>query len=322
VIARLNERYIFPDKAQEIEAALRNRLAGDEYAAFDSAEAFCKAVTEHVQEICKDKHLRLRYSPEPLAVNDFEAGPTPEEVEDLRLEGVVTNFGFEKVERLPGNVGYLDLRGFFLPEIPGAGEAATAAMSLLANTSALIVDLRKNGGGSPGMVALLTTYLMDQLAEPTHLNTFHARANNELRQSWTLPYVPGQRFGGSKPVYVLTSNYTFSGAEEFSYNLKNLKRATLVGETTGGGAHPGGWVRINEHYEIFVPMGRPVNPISGTNWEGTGVAPDIEVPQEQAFEVAYKAALKAVLEGLGQNQRGPLKKQAEEARTKLAELEK
>jgi C-terminal processing protease CtpA/Prc len=171
-------------------------------------------------------------------------------------------------------------------------------MNLLANTHALIIDLRQNHGGDPEMIALLSSYLFDQ--KPVHLNSLYWRDNDSSQQFWTLPYVPGKRFGKEKPVYVLTSGETFSGAEEFTYNLKNLKRATIIGESTGGGAHPGGVYRLGTHFEVFIPNGRAINPISGTNWEGTGVQPDITMPREEAFKAAYNMALKQVLESIGE----------------------
>jgi C-terminal processing protease CtpA/Prc len=194
------------------------------------------------------------------------------------------NCAFEKVERLPSNVGYVKFNGFAPPDV--CGPTATAAMNFLGNVDAIIFDLRQNGGGDPAMVALISTYLFD---EPTHLNDLYNRKEDKTTQFWTLPYVPGKRLAG-KPVFVLTSKRTFSGAEEFTYNLKNLKRATIVGETTGGGAHPVDGHRLDDHFMIGVPFARAVNPISKTNWEGTGVEPDVKVPADQALDVARKMA--------------------------------
>src|SRR4029079_14564144 len=199
-----------------------------------------------------------------------------------------------------------DLRGF-QPAQFGA-ETVVAAMNFVANTDALIVDLRRNGGGDPSMVSLISSYLFG--SEPVHLNDLYFRPDDSTRQWWTLQYVPGKRYGDKKPVYVLTSNRTFSAAEEFTYNLKNLKRATIVGETTGGGAHPGGMRRIGEHFGMFIPTGRAINPISKTNWEGTGVKPDVDVPADQALKVAHIAALNVVLEKVTEPERQDAIKQA------------
>jgi C-terminal processing protease CtpA/Prc len=166
-----------------------------------------------------------------------------------------------------------------------------AATQLLAHTDALILDLRATFGGDPDMVALVCGYLFD---EPTHLNSMYERDGERIRQSWSPAYVPGPRFGGRKPVYVLTSAATFSGGEGLSYDLQQQGRATVVGERTRGGAHPRIGVRVHPHLELTIPVARPIHPVSGTNWEGCGVAPDVEVPAGEAFEVAYKTALEAV----------------------------
>jgi C-terminal processing protease CtpA/Prc len=191
-------------------------------------------------------------------------------------------------------------------------------MNLLAHTDALIIDLRKNTGGSPTMIALLSTFLFGP--EPVHLNSFYDRSGDKTSQTWTLPYVPGQRTP-DKPVFVLTSNRTFSAAEEFTYNLKNLKRATIIGEKTGGGAHPGGDISVTPHFRVFVPVGRAINPISGTNWEGTGIEPDIAVPEAGALDYAYRLALGEVIKRLGDATVGAAKTQIAEARSALAALE-
>lgn len=283
-LSHLNRAYIFADKAKEMEAAVRAKQQKGEYDAITSGEAFAEKLTADLQAVSKDKHLRVRYRETPAPAQGQRRGP---------MDGLV-NYGFVKVDRLDGNVGYLDLRGFMEPSTDDgkAEEAAVAAMNKLADADALIIDLRKNGGGNPGMIQLLTTYLYDEGSKPIHLNTFHHRERNETIETWTRETVPGRRFGKSKPVYVLTSNRTFSAAEEFTYNLRNLQRATVVGEVTGGGAHPGGMRPINDHFAIFVPTGRAVNPITKTNWEGVGVQPHIAVSKEEALSVAHADALK------------------------------
>jgi hypothetical protein len=292
LVKRLNENYVFPEVAKKMEQAIRQRLQNKEYDSVTSARAFAVALTNHLQEVSHDKHLRVNYSFDSIPVRNREEAEPPEEVERWRRALRARNFGFYKVERLDGNVGYLDLRGFLPAE--EAGETAAAAMNLLANCNAVVIDLRKNGGGAPSMVALLSSYLFDP--EPVHLNDLYFRPNDSTHQWWTLAYVPGRRLGKSKAVYVLTSKRTFSAAEEFTYNLKSLKRATIVGETTGGGAHPGGGERLSEHFMAFVPSGRAINPITKTNWEGTGVKPDVEVAADDALRTAHLMALKKFLE--------------------------
>jgi C-terminal processing protease CtpA/Prc len=290
-IKSLNEGYIFPEVAKKMETMLRDRLQKKEYDEVTSAKQFATLLTNQLQEVSKDKHLRVRYSHEAIPQRERRE-PTPEEIEDYKKFGRSINFGFEKVERMEGNIGYLDMRGFFGADA-GAPTAA-AAMNFLANSDALIIDLRKNGGGDPAMVAFVTSYLYDD--QPVHLNDLYFRPDDSTRQWWTLPHVPGQKLGSKKDVYVLISKRTFSAAEEFTYNLKNLKRATIVGETTGGGAHPGGVRRLNANFGMFVPSGRAINPISKTNWEGTGVKPDIEVPADHALKVAQITAIQKLKE--------------------------
>jgi hypothetical protein len=286
VVANLNEFYVFPETAKKMEEALRARQKKGEYDAFYDGDAFANLLTYHLQEISHDKHLHVNFSPRVLPNGD--PGKNPDAEARMRAQMEHSNCFFEKAELLAPNIGYLKLNAFPNPDV--CGPTATAAMGFLANVDSLIFDLRDNGGGDPKMVALISTYLF---GEPTHLNDLYNRKENTTTQFWTLPYVPGKRLAG-KPVFVLTSKRTFSGAEEFTYNLKNLKRATIIGETTAGGAHPTAGHRIDDHFTIGVPFARAVNPISKTNWEGTGVEPDIKVLADQALDVAKKMAAEQI----------------------------
>ncbi|MEO7540006.1 MAG: S41 family peptidase [Pyrinomonadaceae bacterium] len=291
LISELKDGYVFAETAKKMEDDLRGRIENNEYDSVTSARAFAEKLTADLQSVSHDKHLRVRYSAQPIPIRVEKGEPTPEEKANFDAFNKRLNFGFEKLERLQGNIGYIDLRGF---NDPAAGaETVAAAMGFLANTDALIFDLRQNGGGDPEMVALISSYLFGD--KPVHLNDLYWRKGNKTDEFWTKPKLAAKKFE-NKDIYVLTSNRTFSGAEEFSYNLKNLKRATIIGETTGGGAHPGGTARLSEHFGVFVPIGRAVNPISKTNWEGTGVEPDIKVPKEQALKVAYLMALKKTVD--------------------------
>lgn len=288
IVKGLNETYIFADVAEKMAARLRQQLAAGAYENSTALPALCQALTDDLQAISHDKHLRVRFTPRPAA----PAGVKPNDAEErarYRAELRRDNYCFEKLERLPGNVGYLKFNCFADAELGGG--TAIAAMSFFAGSDALVFDLRQNGGGSSSMIQLISSYLFD---EPKHLNSFYIRNGDRTQQFWTHAYVPGTRLT-HVPVFVLTSSYTFSGAEEFSYNLKNMKRATIVGETTGGGAHP---VRIYqvEGYDVTVslPYGRAINPISGTNWEGVGVTPDIATPASAAFDTAYAKALETL----------------------------
>jgi len=315
----LNSYYVFPETAKKMEQAIRERVQKKEYDQITSSITLASTLTTHLQEVSHDKHLRVRYSHEPIPERRNSGEPTAEEREQFLNFLRQTNFGFEKIERLSGNIGYLDLRGFNPAEF--GAETVVAAMNFLANTDSLIIDLRRNGGGDPAMVALISSYLFG--SQPVHLNDLYWREGDSTRQWWTLPYVPGKRYGAVKDVYVLTSKYTFSAAEEFTYNLKNLKRATIIGETTGGGANPGGVRRINEHFMIFVPSGRAINPYTKTNWEGTGVTPDVSVPADQALKVAQVAALNKLIEKTADAERKQqLKGVLETAQKELDDLKK
>jgi len=158
------------------------------------------------------------------------------------------------------------------------------------------VDLRRNGGGSPTMIATLLTYLTDP-DDRLLFNTFYEREEDRTLQFWTSPYVPGPRLHG-KPVYVLTSPRTFSAAEEFAYDIQTHKLGTIVGAVTGGGAHPGGMYRVHDHFMVFVSTGRAVNPVTKSNWEGVGIKPDIAVKPGEALKVAHVEALKKIIESV------------------------
>ena len=285
-VAKLNEYYVFPETAKKMSEAVQARLKSGAYDTITGADDFATTLTDDLRAVSHDKHLGVNFSPRALPKMDPDANPTPDPAALGRRKAQLqrNNCAFEKVERLQSNIGYLKFNGFMDPEICGATVAA--AMNFLAHVDALIIDLRGNGGGDPKMVAYISTHLF---AEPTHLNDLYNRKEDKTTEYWTLRDVPGARLA-DKPVFVLTAKRTFSGAEEFAYNLKNLKRATIIGETTGGGAHPVSGHRIDDHFTIGVPFARAINPISKTNWEGTGVEPDIKVPASEALDVAKRMA--------------------------------
>jgi retinol-binding protein 3 len=276
---------VFPDVAEEMSLHLRSRLAAGAYDTIRTVPVLAESLNDELRALSHDKHLRILYL-DPDAP-DNEPGITEPERERRKVEeGRRRNYGFERVERLEGNVGYLDLRSFF--DAKYAGETASAAMNFLANADAVIFDLRQNGGGEPNMVQFLLSYLFDR---PAHLNDFVGRGGGQLRQYWTLPDVPGPCRTGT-PVYVLTSGATFSAAEEFVYDLQSFHRAVIVGEVTGGGAHMVRTVRFPSlHVGVGLPFARAVNPNTGTNWEGKGITPDVRVPADHALTAAHLAAL-------------------------------
>ncbi len=289
VLGKLEEGYVFPDVAARMADAVRRHQAEKAYDRVSSGQELAALLTKHLQEVSKDKHVRVLCSSDklpPPRAGRPGAGGRAAHLALMRKR----NAAFVKVERLPGNVGYLRLDAFAPPE--AAGRAAAAAMNFLADTDALLIDVRHNGGGEPHGVALVCSDLFDE--KPVHLNSLYWRQGNRTDEFWTLKEVPGQRYVG-KPVYVLASRRTFSGAEEFCYNLQTRHRAVIVGERTGGGAHPGGVVRVDDHFAVFVPTGRAINPVTKTNWEGKGVQPDVNVPAAQALEKAYALAMEHVL---------------------------
>jgi hypothetical protein len=282
VAKNLQESYVYPDLAQKMEVAIRANQKRGDYEAITDPDAFASRLTKDLRAVSHDKHLGVNFSPVKLPPEG--GGPSAEEQAEFRKMLERTNCSFEKIEILPRNIGYLKFNAFADPTI--CGPTAVAAMNFLAHVDAIIFDLRQNGGGDPKMVAMISSYLFDK---STHLNDLYNRKEDFTEQYWTLPYVPGTTLA-NKPAFVLTSKNTFSGAEEFTYNLKNLKRATIVGETTGGGAHPVSGHRIDDHFMIGVPFARAVNPVSKTNWEGTGVEPDVSVKAADALEKAQELA--------------------------------
>jgi retinol-binding protein 3 len=281
-IADLNEFYVSPDVAKQMAEAIRARQKRGEYDSITDGDAFATMLTDNLQAVSHDKHLRVDFSPVPLPRET--SGPDPKAEAEYRKQMERANCGFDKLEILPGNIGYVKFDFFADPDV--CGPTVIAAMNFLANSDAIIFDLRENGGGDPAMVTFICSYLFDR---PTHLNDLWTRKGNSTHQFWTLPYVSGKRLA-TQPAYVLTSHRTFSGGEEFTYDLQQLKRATIVGEVTGGGAHPVAGHRIDDHFEIGVPFATAINPITHTSWEGTGVTPDIKVPAADALSTAQKLA--------------------------------
>jgi len=286
---KLEQLYVFPEMGRELAALLREKLAEGLFDTLDSGEAFGKRLTEELQGPSRDLHLNVYYDANPQTPGPVVTDDEAKRALFMKRLGEL-NYGFHKIERLSGNIGYLDLRSFHPVEV--AGDHAAAAMQLLNATSALIIDVRHNRGGAPNMVQLLLSYLVPE-GQHLHLNSLYFRPTDSTEHYYTLPYVPGKRYT-NKPVYVLTSGETFSAAEEFSYNVKTNKLGTLIGETTKGGAHPGDFFQLHDNFRVFIPAGRAINPVTLTNWEGTGVHPDIAMPADQALEEAMRLALEHI----------------------------
>jgi hypothetical protein len=309
---KLRAFYVFPDIAEEICACLQKHLDEGDYVTTTEGELFAMALTLHMQEISHDEHLWVRCHLEPLPNHEGQLHQDGEWQELKMVEARLDNYGLHRLERLPGNVGYLDIH--YLHRPIWGGDTLVSAINFLANTNAVIIDLRKCEGGYPGMIALICSYLFEE--EPIHLDSIYWRDDDRTQQYWTLPYVPGKRYL-DKPVYVLISKDTFSGGESIASILQTRQRAILVGEKTDGGAHPGVSYRLHSHFEAFIPIGRNINPVTGTDWEATGVIPDITAVKEQSFDVAYQMALKSIVQSLGESPSGPMKAYAQEVKIAL-----
>ncbi|AWH85562.1 hypothetical protein HYN59_10765 [Flavobacterium album] len=289
LIKQLNDTYIFPEVAKTAEIKIREYQKKGAYSKISDPKELAETLKNQLREIVKDKHLGVWYNPDMPSGPQDEAAEKAREEQFMRRMGRV-NLGFPKLDILEGNVGYLKIDGF--GPVDKVGETVTGAMMYLANTEALIIDLRENHGGEPELVQYVASYFFGDA--PVHINDLYYRKGNETTEYWTIP-VKGKKYI-NKPVYVLTSSQTFSGGEELAYDLQTQNRATLVGETTGGGANPGGTVDLGNGFYAFIPDGRAINPITKTNWEGTGVKPEVAVPAADALKKAHVMALEKLLE--------------------------
>ena len=319
VIRSLSEKlrayYIFPDVAEKICNGLQKHLDDGDYNGMDEGEFFAYALTAHMQEVCHDEHVWVKWHSEPLPDGEEVLRLSKKWMDDQHIQAKLNNYGFYKVERMAGNVGYLDIRYFHRPS--WGGDVAVAAMTFLANMGAIIIDLRKCLGGYPGMISLISSYLISE--ESVQLGSIYWQDDGTTQQYWTLPYVPGQRLD-DKPLYILVSKETFSGAEGFAYDMQARKRGIIIGEQTDGGAHPGSSYRLNEHFETFIPIGYLTHPITKQNWEGLGITPDVLTSSEQALKIAHKMVLESIIETNGSSSSDSLKELLAEVRTAHKEL--
>jgi len=284
----LDTRYVDVARGAALARTLRERLRAHAYDAIASSTALEQRLNADLAADSQDKHLHVEYSPDVFPLAPVDARPDPEQAAFELAQMKRMNYGFDSVQRLPFNIGYFKI-DLLMPPAETAARFA-AAMTLLQDTRALVIDLRENHGGEPATVALLCSYLFDQR---THLNDIWHRSGNRTDQAWTSDKLDGPRYGTQREVIVLTSHETFSAGEDLAYALKNLHRATLVGETTGGGAHPGDVHRLGEHFAAFIPDARSISPITHGDWEGTGVAPDVAVPADKALVEARKRLMQS-----------------------------
>lgn len=286
----MNKAYVFPQLAQQVNRMLDQKLKNGAYSHLGDRVQFAKTLTDQLQKVTNDKHLAVRIEDSVFSEPDQQEELDRENIEKIELEKAYAsdqNLGIRKIGRLSRNIGYIDLRVFGLTQF--AGPAIANAMQLLNDSDALIIDLRENRGGSPDTVVFFASYFMPPR---TRLNDIYDRRKNITTQSWSLSQTPTPAYDGKKKVYLLTSKNTFSAAEDFAYTLQSLKRCTVIGEVTGGGAHPTMKVWLSNQLSAFIPYGRSINPITKTNWEGVGVQPEIKVDETQALKTAYLMALK------------------------------
>lgn len=281
IASNLDEFYVDAPLAKQMGDAITAHLKAGDYDQITDGDAFAVRLHKDLEDISHDKHLRVDFSPFKIPPM---GPPTPEDQARFHQQMEHDNCAFDKVEILPNNIGYIRFNAFM--DASFCGPTVVAAMGFVAHTDALIFDIRNNGGGQPAMVTMIASFLFDK---PTHLIDIYNRKENTTTQNWTLSYLPGPRLT-KQPVFVLTSKRTFSGAEEFAFDLKNQKRATIVGETTGGGAHPVAPHIVADYFTVGVPFAKSLDPVTKTNWEGTGVAPDVSVAADDALEAAEKLA--------------------------------
>ncbi|MCU0292422.1 MAG: S41 family peptidase [Thermoanaerobaculaceae bacterium] len=293
----LRARYAIGDTAETVAKAIEDRLARGGYDALTDAQAFADAIEADLRAVTRDRHMRFGVAPppEPTPAPGAPTAPGTTSAADAERTAWLArmrsgNYGLPRAEVLPGNVGYLEVRRFQPPDL--AGDTIAAAIAYLANCDAVIVDLRNCRGGSAHVMPMFTGYF---LARPTSLYDMVFRGDSFTERFWSAAWLPGKRLA-EVPMYILTSSYTFSGAEALAYRFKVLKRATIVGETTGGGANAGGILDVAPGFRVWMPMGRPVDRTTGTNWEGTGVEPDIRTSAREALAAGHAEAIK-VLKG-------------------------
>jgi len=273
LVKELNQHYFFPEKARQIEALLRQRQQDGKYDAITNGMQFASRLTSDIASVAHDRHMKVRFSPGLL-----RAGSRPDAMDNTAPE---RRLGIEKVGRLDPGIGYLRISAFPPPSLVADNYAAV--MNTLSNTDALIIDVRNHRGGSPETVALLISYFVDGR---TRLNDIWSRDSGQTTQMWTEDRLGGKRYGGTKPVMILAGPATGSAGEDFTYTMQALKRATVIGERTWGGAHPVTMYRLGSHFVAAIPNQRSISPITHTNWEGTGVEPDIAAPADDALALA------------------------------------
>jgi len=276
-LAGILERfYVSAQMGSEMAGMLRRHKSSGRYAGITEGLRLATAITADLIAMSKDLHLRVNSGQLPKDDSSPRGEPGPE-----------TNYGFPEIKVVDENIGYVRIDEFSHSE--RAKGAAIKAMAAVADCEALIFDLRYNIGGSPELTHLIASFLFDA---PTLLGSYYNRLEDSVTDIYTLESLPGKRFGQKKPVFILTSSKTGSAPEMFAFCLQDLKRAVVVGEKTMGMAHGARYMAVNDRFWMMIPIVRPVSPVSKKDWEGTGVAPDIQTPEDKALDVAWKEAVK------------------------------
>ena len=285
--------YFDPTIGAKVASTLREGLSKGRYAGAPDLESLANLLTSDMYAVAKDRHLAL------FATKGLPSRPSqaPTVARESRKErGQHENFGLQKVEVLPGNVGYLRLTGFYQPQ--EAREAIAASMAFLSHADALIIDLRDHGGGSSETVALFTSYLLDSPGAPLFEIAHRSQVTPDqyLTESAALPHR-----NGTRPTFLLTSPRTSSGGEAVAFLLQERHRAEVIGEGTWGGANQVPPPRaVTQSFEALIPNGHTASALTGKNWEGVGVIPDIPVGADSALRVAHARAIQSLLRSVTQ----------------------
>ena len=303
-------KYVLAEKAIKYAEEFKNNYQLGAYESFTNPKEFAQQITADLIRITKDKHINFRVI-ESSDIGERPEGTLHHPIRYYRL-GIKENKGFSKIEWMDDNIGYLDLRRFYY--FPDIKDMAIAAMKFLSNANAIIIDIRENGGGSGDY---LSSYF---LAYPTQLNSWYSREDDFLTEFWTIKEI-GMEPLTDVPLFILTSDRTFSAAESFAYDMQVRERATIIGDSTKGGAHSVDLYKIDNHFEIYIPTSRAINPVTGDNWEGTGVIPDILVPSECALDTAIILAKKAGKE-IAETKESKLKLDTEKMQNHMDHAEK
>lgn len=288
LIRLVNSRYVYPDVAKQMTALIKKRQSQHAYDTVQNEESFAKLLTADLRSISQDGHLGVDYSQTVIDIRP-DVKPSQEVIDEFRLQGARDNFAFRKMEILEGNIGYLKLNTFWPAD--WIQETAAGAMAFLSNCDGIILDLRDNHGFANGGIVIQSYFFNEE----THMSDYINRDDGTTRQSWTMAIVPGKKLADKK-LYILVSHDTFSAPEDFSYNMQAQKRAIIVGEATGGGAHGARRYQLSDHFTATIPHVYSINPITHTDWEGKGVQPDIKASKAEALNVAHVAAIQSVIE--------------------------